>query len=162
MMRRMTSADDVLWATLRQLDDPNRLERPADFDEGQAKARFARLVNLIETAFRCDCNTDAGPLLIQDAAFFGDVMIPGEVTETGQELCVRVSNFGPMATFGSSRGDAADPVDVALADRERVEVALVSAGYFLVPKGVLLSAYDGRAGGSPFLYTWWSRFFDYL
>jgi len=157
----MADAQDLLWTKLRELDSPTHLERPADFDEAEAAARFVILVNLVDAAFGCECSTDAGPALIQDASFYGDLRVPAAATYTGHELWIRVSNFGPMATFSSGPGDAADMADIARSDRDRIENALTSAGYLLVPKAALRNAYDGRAN-SPFLYTWWSRYFDYL
>lgn len=161
-IRTMAHVDELLWAKLRELDDPTHLERPADFDEAEADTRFAVLVRLVEAAFRCECTTDAGRGRIQDASFYGDLVVPASATETRCDLAIRVSNFGPMATFSVLGRRDADSADVAAADSDRIENALASAGYLAVPMVLLRTAYDGPTDSSPFLYTWWSRFFEYV
>jgi hypothetical protein len=169
-MPTMASADDMLWARLRELDDPTHMERPADFNEDAADNRFAVLFGLVDAAFECRCTTDAGAR-IQDASFYGDITVPAEATDTGRDLFIRVSNFGPMATFGSWRmeGDGSWRMEVdepfaplARRDADRIETALAGAGYIIVSRAVLTRTYDGRAAPWGAVETWWDRFFAYL
>jgi hypothetical protein len=155
-----------MWARLRALDDPHNLERPADFNADAAARRFTALVEHLERGFGCPCRTDAGPGRIKDASFYGDVIVPADSTASGEDLAIRVSNFGPMAVYGLGRVGDYDGLDQA--DQERVETALEDTGYTIVPGRILWQEYDGRSDfwrthvPNERPPTWWVRFFDYL
>jgi hypothetical protein len=111
-------------------------------------------------------------VLIQDASFYGDVFIPAEATQTGEELAIRISNFGPMAVYSIQRPGAFDSSEMAglldATDRDRIEQALTETGHLIVQEELLWREYDGRCNfwRTPFPNerprTWWDRFFDWF
>jgi hypothetical protein len=79
-----------------------RRERPPSFDEQLVAAGFQGLVGCISEAFGCTPNIDAGSS-VQDATFYGQLIIPGRSTDTGADVAVRVSNFGHLAVYALER-----------------------------------------------------------
>ena len=95
---RMALPPEKAWSVLRAVDDPEEDEFPGDFDRTRAEARFNDLVRALSTAFACVCKVDTGSR-VQDASFHGSVVVPSDVARSGEELVVRVSNLGALATF---------------------------------------------------------------
>jgi hypothetical protein len=87
-------------ASLRRLDDPDRLEHPAGFDYPAERRRFGLLVANLERRFGCACDVLVGPDM-QDASFFGQLVIPAAVTGKSSAVFVRVGNFGGLALVGA-------------------------------------------------------------
>ena len=160
-------APESLRRLLRDLDDPEHMERPFDFDLRTTEKRFAELVARLQRDFRTTCRVDAG-VLVQDALYYGQAVVPAEATNSAADLFVRVSNFGSMAVYGIEApgaylGEELDAL-LDLADRDRIEQALLDGDYRIVPEAVLWERYDGR---SEWLHretrtSWFTRFFDYL
>ena len=157
---------DALWRRLRELDDPDHLERPADFDRAATAERFEMLVERLERVFRCRCTADPDE---QDASFWGTVRVPAEATRTGAQLVVCVSNFGSLVTVSVENPGAYDAEETAVLldpeDEARVEGALDHLGYVVVPEQELWRDYDGPSEfivGAGHGGTWWTRFFDWF
>jgi hypothetical protein len=133
-------------------------------------AGFQGLVGCISEAFGCTPNIDAGSS-VQDATFYGQLIIPGRSTDTGADVAVRVSNFGHLAVYALERlgaySDAERDSLMAEADRSRVEFALGESGYVVLPEDVLWKRYDGVNQALLTLYgdrrpEWFIRYFDYI
>lgn len=161
------NSPESLKRLLGDLDDPEHMERASDFDLGATEKRFADMVVRLERDFGTTCRIDAG-VVVQDASYYGQVVVPAEATNSGADLFIRVSNFGSTAVLGiEAPGTYLDEeVDALLdgADRDRIERALLDGGYKVVPEAVLWERYDGR---SEWLHretrtSWFTRFFDYL
>jgi hypothetical protein len=163
---------EKLRQRLRALDDPIYAERPADFDEKRVRDKFLGLVAGIRRTFGASVTYEAGPPLIQDASFFGDVTIPAQATESGVEIGVRTSNFGELATFFPTDPDVWDEPDsteslIDTGERRALEELLSQQGYEFVPLALLFADYDGanqalkdlRSGSR---LNWWCRYFDWL
>lgn len=138
------------------------MEWPADFDREATIERFGALTAELEREFGCKCDADAWPD-VQDASYFGRLVIPARATATGGDVVVVVSNHWPLAVYalenpgvyGAAELDALlDPLD-----KERVERVLLGAGHVIVPEALLWTAYEGSSVG---VSTWWIRFFDYF
>jgi hypothetical protein len=165
------SAEQV-WERLRLLDDPDAVERPANFDEAETSRRFSELVQTLESIFSCECVVDAGFPMVQDASHFGTARVPATATDSGVDIIVRVSNFGDLAVFAAENlgcWSESEP-DELLTDRDRarVEEALAQAGYFVVPEDILERPYDGVNDYWRTYFpnepgpTWATRFFDWV
>ncbi|MEU9169064.1 hypothetical protein AB0D34_14885 [Streptomyces sp. NPDC048420] len=164
----MNLDDRQTWALLRQLDDPDHMEFPRDYDHVATRAKFEWLVSLLDERFRCACDVDRH---IQDASHHGTIVIPQSVTDSAEHISVTVSNFGDLATValgvpGSHDADEERELFRAT-DRERVEEALETLGYVTVPQHLLWTRYDGvseLASYYPPEYppTWRTRFFQHL
>jgi hypothetical protein len=163
----MVIEGDALWALLHELDDPQHLEHPADYDHAKTRALFDELVRSLDLAFDCACDADR---YVQDASHHGRVVIPAHATATGQNLVVTISNFGQMATVSVDNPGSYDRVEFdALLDRRDADLvdALLSAlGYRIVSEEPLWTRYNGPSpidcDGEDLGVTWWTRFFDYL
>jgi hypothetical protein len=172
----VTGDEPDWWSVLRVLDEPGSLgehvglEVPRDFDRAATQARFDRLAERLSEAYGCPLVGGAGPQ--QDAAFFGRIRIPAEVSctrtkhsRTGVPLTVIVSNFGGLATYLPFHDSSTPPAPpVHREDRKRIEEVLIRLGYRVVPGHVLATTYDGPnewvfGSGDA---TWFVRFFDYL
>jgi hypothetical protein len=168
----MSPREDVILQRLRELDDPVNLERPAGFDLEGAEARFSSLRARIERDFDCECRTDAGPIRVQDASYYGDLIVPAASTHTSEQIWIRISNFGELAMYALDRPGSLDPEELRILldteDKRRIESALADTGYFLVPEELLWDRYDGRSASLRNAYpderppTWFIRYFDYL
>lgn len=152
---------------LNELDDPTHLEFPADYNRNEVERSFNELVGLLEASFGTPCRVDAG-VLVQDASFFGQVVVPAAATQSGGELFVRVSNFGKLVVFGLTAPGVHSVDELGLllstADREIIEHALAAGGFVEVPEDLLWERYDGtvRWLNEDTRPTWFTRFFDYL
>ncbi|MBO1419930.1 hypothetical protein [Streptomyces sp. FH025] len=149
---------------------PDHLEFPDSFDHPRAKAMLGELARHLDGAFSQPCAMDDH---IQDASYHALVHIPGEATETGVGIGIRLSNFGDLAVITVEGPGVHDDLDDAVAkgalaeaDRRRVEAAVRGAGYALVPERLLHRPYDGVTPLAEFTPdtppTWWTRFFDHL
>lgn len=159
-----TSPEKAFWTLLRRLDDPEHVERPANFDHQQAGDRFLALMGRLEAEFGGDVSAD-GWDSVQDASHFGRLVVPADLTESSARLVVTVSNFSPLASVALENPGVYDQVEFEALlepdDRRRLDTALGSTGYVVVPDSLLWRPYDGEVeflhGGS-----WWIRFFDHL
>ncbi|MEU1019066.1 hypothetical protein [Streptomyces sp. NPDC005898] len=90
----MSMSETELLALLRELDDPERLEWPLNYDRAAASLAFGRLVRRLETEFgtRCEFEQDT-----QDASEYGRVRVPADATTCGTRIVVCVSKFGSLA-----------------------------------------------------------------
>jgi len=165
---------DLLHA-LDRLPGPEHLEFPDGFDSMRARIRAIQLRKRLNEDFGTPerdqpVRLDDG---IQDASFSFGLRIPPGVTEAGEWICVRLSNYGDLAVVTTPKPDSHPDLDAAVADgalserdRHRVESALKEMEYQLVPPRLLLREYDGvtwLADAEPAgEVTWWTRFFDYL
>ena len=162
----MRLTGDAMWERLRELDDPDHLERPADFDPAAAAARFAALVSRLDDAFRCSCPATGDE---EDSSAYGRVDVPAASTGTGAQLVVCLSAFGSLATVSVENPGAYDAEETAALldpqDADRVHAALDDLGFVVVDEAELWRPYDGP---SEFLVggghggTWWTRFFDWF
>jgi hypothetical protein len=165
---------DLLHA-LDRLPGPEHLEFPDGFDSMSARIRAIKLRKRLNEDFATPerdqpVRLDDG---IQDASFSFGLRIPPGVTEAGEWICVRLSNYGDLAVVTTPQPDSHPDLDAAVADgalsegdRRRVESALTEMEYHLVPPRLLLREYDGVTwladADPPGEVTWWTRFFDYL
>jgi hypothetical protein len=165
------SIDEALQC-LRELDDPVNVERPESFDPAATAARFATLVEYLDSVFVCRCATDAGPDHVQDASFYGTIIIPAAATNSGADIAIRVSNFGTLAVYAIEQlgvyDDAERDVLLDPGDRARVETALADTGHVVVPESVLWNEYDGANDSWKTHFadettpTWFVRYFDWV
>jgi hypothetical protein len=165
----MTGEADDVWVRLRELDDPVNVERPAEFDASALLDRFTKLAERLDRDFSCRCKVDAWPN-VQDASFYGTVIVPADASLSGSDIWVRVSNFGGLAVYGLGFGAwDEDETRVLLdpRDGERVVTALQHLGYYIVPEAILRRTYDGANDSFRDLYAthppdWFTRFFDWV
>jgi hypothetical protein len=157
---------DLLWALLHELDDPQHLEHPANYEHANTRALFDDLVRGLDVAFDCACDADR---YVQDASHHARVIIPAHATATGHNLVVSISNFGQLATVSIDYPGSYGRVEFdALLDRrdaDRLDALLSELGYRIVSEEPLWTRYDGPSpidDGSDLGVTWWTRFFDYL
>lgn len=161
----MSMSETELLALLRELDDPERLEWPLNYDRAAASLAFGRLVRRLETDFgtRCEFEQDT-----QDSSEYGRVRVPAEATTCGTRIVVCVSKFGSLAEVcadnpGAFLGteEAREEGALDLADLATVERALAELGYVSVPEELLGSDYEGPSALKHFAArpTWWTRFF---
>jgi len=165
-MCRVRIAGEEMWSLLRELDDPDHLEMPADFDFGAARARFERLVSGLDAAFGCRSDADRS---VQDATLHARVVVPAESTVTGECVVVCVSNFGWLATVSLTNPGVFDAAELEeLLDAEdaaRVYGVLDDLEYVVIPDDPLGKTYDGPSEitfDTRWPASWWTRFFDYL
>jgi hypothetical protein len=158
---------DAMWSLLRELDDLNHLEFPADYDHDRTRRLFDKLVRRLDAAFSCQSEADRN---VEDASLHARVDIPASATVTGDRLVISVSNFGRLATVSVTNPGVWSQAEfeelLAHADASRIYAALDTYGYRVVPEEPLWSDYDGPspldAIDARFGSTWWTRFFDYL
>ncbi|MEV6679540.1 hypothetical protein AB0N09_22185 [Streptomyces erythrochromogenes] len=172
--------DDVqvlaLFHTLDRLPGPDHLEFPDGFDHASAASRATRLSDRLGEDVGQPCDLAEA----QDAGYCFSIGVPGEATEAGVPLGVRLSNYGCLAVVTTPAPDSHDDLahavrDGALsgADRSRIEAALSDLGYTLVPQRLLHQRYDGvtrLTDEDTFIAypahqdraTWWTRFFEHL
>ncbi len=132
---------DQVRALLLAYDDPQHLERPADFDLDTSRECFARLVSALEKRF--------GPshsALAQDASFYGVIDVPANATGLGRPLHVVMSNFGSyFVTVDVVNGEGV-PHGEASRTEEFVtwfDGVCAAAGCTFVPDELLREPYDG-------------------
>jgi hypothetical protein len=150
---------------LRAADDPVHGERPPAFDEARERAGVEALINSINQVFGTECQAEIGAPLIQDASHFATIEIPAEATGGGEELLVRVSNFGRLVALAN----AALQTPASATDRSRLAALAAERGYRVVFAALLVTRYDGANqalkelwASHPEQLTWWTRFFDWL
>lgn len=167
------------WSVLRALDEPGRLGQaaglyfPSNFDRAATQNRFDQLVKGVSKIFGCPLVGGHGPQ--QDAARFGRIRIPAEVTRTYDQrsgarlpLAVILSNFGALITCLPYRigpvPDANQTPPVHQEDYSRIEQVSAELQLRLVPQHILEAPYDGPNQWvfGPTEETWLRRFFDYL
>ncbi|MFJ3861483.1 hypothetical protein ACIPRL_35310 [Streptomyces sp. NPDC090085] len=161
----MAMSEIELLALLRELDDPERLERPLHYDRAATGLKFSGLVHRLEADFGTPCESERDT---QDSSEYGRVHVPADATVRGTRIVVCVSKFGSLAEVcvdnpGAFLGtdDAHEEGALDLGDLATVERALVDLGYVSVPEELLESDYEGPSAlkhlaGRP---TWWTRFF---
>ncbi|GIF43923.1 hypothetical protein Axi01nite_82340 [Actinoplanes xinjiangensis] len=174
-----TADSEDWWSLLGALDEPGRLGRaaglevPSSFDRAATQNRFDQLVKGLSKAFGCPLVGGHGPQ--QDAARFGVIRIPAEVTRTYDQqsgarlpLAVMLSNFGALTTclpyrFGPAP-DVGPTPPVHQEDYRRIEQVSAELQLRLVPEYILDAPYDGPNEWvfEPMEATWFRRFFDYL
>lgn len=91
---RMAMSETELLALLRELDDPERLERPLNYDRAAASLAFGGLVRRLEADFGVQCEFEQD---MQDSSEYGRVRVPAQATICGTRIVVCVSKFGSLA-----------------------------------------------------------------
>ncbi|WP_329214805.1 hypothetical protein OG257_37000 [Streptomyces sp. NBC_00683] len=166
----MTESAADLLVLLRELDDPDWLEWPRNFDRREIAVRFGLLVDRLEGDFAVHCTTVADRQT-QDSSEYGRIFVPGDATLCGTRIVVCVSQFGslalvcadnPGAFLGTEEAQAEGELDSA--DLARINRALDELGYVVVPEELLESDYDGpsRLPSHARRPNWWDRFFGYF
>lgn len=166
----VTTSDEDLMRLLRQLDDPEWLEWPRDFDGDEAEAPFDRLRSRLEAAFGTGCPAQHGGQ-IQDSSEFGRIEVPEEATVCGTRIIVSVSKFSPLAMVAAdnpgaflSAAEAQEEGELDPGDLGKALRSLAAVGYVAVPEELLQTRYDGdgrllwSGNDEP---TWWDRFFGF-
>jgi hypothetical protein len=131
---------DEIRALLRQYDDPDHLERPADFDPEVSGTRFARLVQAVEERFGPGCSSS----LTQDCSHYGGTTLPPEITGLERPLWVLLSNFGGFVTAGTG-GEGMPGSEQGLTERflSWLDGVCARSDCVFVPVELLLELYDG-------------------
>jgi hypothetical protein len=161
----MTERESELLALLRELDDPEWLEWPRDYDPSETRALFSGLVARLEGDFAARCATEQDT---QDSSEYGRVTVPAEATVCRTRIVVCVSKFGslalvsadnPGAFLGTEDAQAEGELDAA--DLTKINQALVDLGYAVVPEELLERDYDGPSQLPWHVQraSWWHRFF---
>ncbi|WP_249125995.1 hypothetical protein [Streptomyces sp. A2-16] len=162
---RVTEHKDDLVALLRELDDPEWLEWPRDYDRGGIGALFNVLVERLEDDFAAPCVSERDT---QDSSEYGRVTVPADATVCGTRIVVCVSKFGslalvcadnPGAFLGTGEAQAEGELDAG--DLDKVMGTLASLGYAIVPEELLECDYTGPSQLPWHVQrpTWWHRFF---
>ncbi|WP_089512087.1 hypothetical protein [Streptomyces sp. NBS 14/10] len=161
----MTEHNEDLVALLRELDDPEWLERPRDYDRGEVGVLFNVLVARLEGEFAAPC---VGERDTQDSSEYGRVTVPADATVCGTRIVVCVSKFGSLALVCADNpgaflgtGEAQVEGELNAADLDKVTGTLANPGYAIVPEELLECDYAGPSqlpwhAQRP---TWWHRFF---
>ncbi|UQI49747.1 hypothetical protein M1P56_35120 (plasmid) [Streptomyces sp. HU2014] len=143
----MAKSEADLLALLRDLDDPEWLEWPPDYDRGRTTALFDKLVARLDGDFATRCTAERDT---QDSSEYGRVAVPAEATVCGTRIVICVSKFGPLplvcaenpgAFLGTEEAQAEGELDAA--DLARVDRALADLGYAVLPEELLECEYDG-------------------
>ncbi|MEU4169309.1 hypothetical protein AB0F46_20850 [Streptomyces sp. NPDC026665] len=161
----MAGSEADLLALLRELDDPQWLEWPRNYDRSQIGVRFGDLVSRLDDGFAAHCTAHQDT---QDSSEYGRVVVPGDATACGTRIVVCVSKFGslalvcadnPGAFLGTEEAQTEGELDGA--DLTRVNRALVDLGYVVLSEELLESDYIGpsRLPSHVQRPTWWARFF---
>ena len=164
----MAESEADLPALLRELDDPEWLEWPRNYDRGETAARFGALVTRLEGDFAARCTAEQDT---QDSSEYGRVVVPADATTCGTRIVVCVSKFGslalicadnPGAFFGTEDAQAEGELDSG--DLSKANLALVELGYAVFAEELLESDYDGPSQLPRHLQrpTWWNRFFGFF
>ena len=91
--------DQHIWALLRDLDDPDHMEFPQNYDYAATRARFDQLAARLDQRFRCTCTVDRG---VQDASHHGTIVIP--ITATASDVAALAAWSNPKSTRGAPTG----------------------------------------------------------
>ncbi|WP_128376653.1 hypothetical protein [Streptomyces cavernae] len=133
---------DRIRALLREFDDPQHLERPADFDLETSRNCFARLVSALEERFGPSCSSGLG----QDASFYGVSEVRANTTGLGRPLRVTMSNFGSyFVTARMVAGEEVPSGEAGLTEEfvTWLDGVCTAAGCTFVPYELLREPYDG-------------------
>ncbi len=160
----MKGEEDLL-AMFRELDDPECLEWPRNYDRNESAVLFGALVARLDGDFAVRCTAEPDT---QDSSEYGRVTVPAEATACATRIVVCVSKFGslalvcvdnPGAFLGTQEAQAEGGLDTA--DLAKVNQALTDLGYVVVPEELLESDYTGpsRLHWHVQRPTWWHRFF---
>ncbi|MGW9122138.1 hypothetical protein ACWGRV_37030 [Streptomyces sp. NPDC055663] len=164
----MTRSEADLRALLRELDDPEWLERPQHFNRGEAAARFGGLVTRLEGDFGAHCTAEQDT---QESSEYGRVIVPGDAAVCGTRIVVCVSRFGSLALVCADNpgaflgtGDAQAEGELDGADLDKVDRALTELGYVVVAEEILELDYDvpSRLPRHVERPSWWHRFFGFF
>ncbi|MFF7492827.1 hypothetical protein [Streptomyces rubiginosohelvolus] len=161
----MAMSETELLVLLRELDDPDRLEQPLQYDRAATGLAFDGLLRRLEADFGAPCESERDT---QDSSEYGRICVPAEATIRGTRIVVCVSKFASLAevcadnpgaflgTDEAREKGALDPVDLTTVER-----ALAELGYVSVPEELLESDYEGPSALEHFAArpTWWTRFF---
>ena len=160
----VTPTDDEAWGLLRRLDDPDHVETPPGFDRPAAVARFRALEEGLEAAFGGKVEADTWEH-VQDASHFGRLVVPHQLTASGERIVVTVSNFAPLVSVSLGNPGVHDRAEfdalLEESDGQRLVRALRTIDHFVVPEELMWKTYDGNVevfGDG----TWWTRYFDYI
>lgn len=96
------NSPESLKRLLGDLDDPEHMERASDFDLGATEKRFADMVVRLERDFGTTCRIDAG-VVVQDASYYGQVVVPAEATNSGADLSFESATSAPRLSWGLRR-----------------------------------------------------------
>ncbi|WP_372351088.1 hypothetical protein [Streptomyces sp. KL116D] len=161
-------SETELLALLRELDDPERLEKPLYYDRAATGLTFSRLIRRLEADFGSPCESERDT---QDSSQYGRIHVPADATICGTRIVVCVSKFGSLAEVcadnpGAFLGtdEARDEGALDPADLATVEEALTELRYVSVPEELLESDYTGPSALERFAArpTWWTRFFGFM
>ncbi|MFF9486336.1 hypothetical protein [Streptomyces sp. NPDC014676] len=156
---------DDLVALLRELDDPEWLERPRGYERGEIGALFDVLVARLEGDFAAPCVSERDT---QDSSEYGRVTVPADATGCGTRIVVCVSKSGslalvcadnPGAFLGTGEAQAEGEWDAA--DLDKVMGTLADLGYAIVPEELWECDCTGPSRLPRHVQrpTWWHRFF---
>lgn len=90
----MAMSKRELLALLRELADPERLERPRHYDRATAGLTFGGLVRRLEADFGALCESERDT---QDSSEYRRVRVLADATICGTRIVVCVSKFGSLA-----------------------------------------------------------------
>ncbi len=126
-VRVAENAADLL-ALLSGLDDPEWLERPRDYDRGEAAVLLGRLVVRLEGDFAARCRAEQDT---KDSSGYGRVVVPAEATACGTRIVVCVSKFGSLALVcaGSPRAFLGTEGARAEGELDAADLAQVNRGW---------------------------------
>ncbi|MGW1868928.1 hypothetical protein ACWCPS_25615 [Streptomyces mauvecolor] len=161
----MTEHEADLLALLRELDDPEWVEWPQEYNRSDTAALFDDLVARLEGDFTARCASERDT---QDSSEYGRITVPAEATAYGTRIVVCVSKFGslalicadnPGAFLGTEEAQAEGELDAA--DLGKVDQALADLGYAIVPEELVERDYDGptRLPWHVHRPSWWHRLF---
>ncbi|MGW6208443.1 hypothetical protein ACWF9B_32965 [Streptomyces sp. NPDC055089] len=165
----MSESNADLPALLRELDEPEWLERSKHYDRDQAAMHFGVLVARFEEDFAARCTAVLDSWVsctaeqdTQESSEYGRVVVPGVATVCGVSkfgLLALVCADNPGAFFGTADAQAEGELDTA--DLAKVNRALVELGYVVAAEELLESDYDGpsRLPAHVQRPSWWHRFF---
>lgn len=143
----MNTQSDVIDATkalLADLDDPDHLEYPPQFDYLAAQQRFESFISEIQHQTGMAFVKETG-VSIQDATFHSQAILPGGI--------LRFSNFGNLIALAPGHQVPSDLM-------ETLQFLAPDFDYRLVQTELLQHKYDGAAAAD--IRDWWTRFFDWL
>jgi hypothetical protein len=161
----VTMSETDLLALLRELDDPEWLEWPENYDRGRARSLLDTLVARPEQDFATPCTAEHDT---QDSSEYGRVVVPTQTTACGTRIVVCISKFGLLAMIcaenpGAFLGiqDAQSEGELDAGDLATVDRALTDLGCVVAPEELIESDYDGssRLPWHVQRPSWWHRFF---
>ncbi|MFF1838017.1 DUF5958 family protein [Streptomyces sp. NPDC058231] len=134
----MTESEAHLLAFLRELDDPDWLERPQRYNRGETTALFGSLATRLEGDFAARCTAEQDT---QDSSEYGRIAVPEEATVCGTRIVVCVSKFGSLALVCADNPGAFFGTEDAQAEGELDRADLANCpGTFSGPAGGIASS----------------------